>query len=600
MPRLDIGRVPWSRQGSFMTLSTLVRQVDHPGRDGLVEPGLYLFDVSGTRLFGAWNGIFRLQGLAAGSPVEPVVVSATPARLELDCGGQQVEATWDGPDRLRLRGRGGGLRLTQSVTDPLGSAIAFPRSERAWHLIMGEHPHYVASCLAGTIEVEAPRVRTGPSTAPDVKVIDIRPDVDGRFELMLTQYETGYAEPRDIRPFDACVADTTAAYAGWLEMLPAAIDGAEDARALAAYLMWSCLVGPRGLLERPTMLMSKNWMFATWSWDHCFNAQGLALADGDGQLAWDQLMSVFDRQDPLGALPDIIHDHGVLYGWVKPPVHGWTVRTLDRAGLLTNGRLEEIYPRLERWTEWWLEYRDQDGDGLCEYHHGNDGMDNATVFDIGLPVTAPDLAALLILQMDVLADLARRRGDDGRSRAWRDRADAMLERLIERLWDGRRFIVPRVPDGHRTEDSRSVVPYLPMILGQRLPDTVRRTLVESFRDSGLVTPHGPATEAPDGPLYQADGYWRGPIWAPVTALVVDGLTACGEKALADELARGFVDTCRRSGFAENFEATTGRPLRDTGYTWSAATFLVLADRTRRGEDPFIARGRERAAAGLEP
>jgi hypothetical protein len=30
------------------------------------------------------------------------------------------------------------------------------------------------------------------------------------------------------------------------------------------------------------------------------------------------------------------------------------------------------------------------------------------------------------------------------------------------------------------------------------------------------------------------------------------------------------------GFAENYEATSGRPLRDRGYSWSAAVFLRIA------------------------
>jgi glycogen debranching enzyme len=224
-------------------------------------------------------------------------------------------------------------------------------------------------------------------------------------------------------------------------------------------------------------------------------------------------------------------------------------------------------------------------------------MDNATVFDVGLPLVAPDLAAFLIVQMDVLSELAARLDDPDASDRWSRQADDMLARLIGGLWDGQRFHARRLPDALETDDSESVVPFLPMILGQRLPLEIRRRLVVALRDSGLITPHGVATEAPAGPLYQADGYWRGPIWAPITALVVDGLAACGEAELADELARRFVEMCRRSGFAENFEATTGRPLRDTGYTWTAETFFVMADRSRRGEDPFAARGRERSQTG---
>ncbi len=36
------------------------------------------------------------------------------------------------------------------------------------------------------------------------------------------------------------------------------------------------------------------------------------------------------------------------------------------------------------------------------------------------------------------------------------------------------------------------------------------------------------------------------------------------------------DTCAVSGFAENFNAVTGDPLRDPAYTWTSSVFLTLA------------------------
>lgn len=117
-----------------------------------------------------------------------------------------------------------------------------------------------------------------------------------------------------------------------------------------------------------------------------------------------------------------------------------------------------------------------------------------------------------------------------------------------------------------------------MILGERLPADIRERLVRSFRESDHLTEFGPATESPSSPLFERDGYWRGPIWGPTSLLVADGLEACGEHGLAVEVARRFAETCRRSGFAENFDALDGRPLRDPTHTWTASAFLVLASR----------------------
>jgi glycogen debranching enzyme len=73
----------------------------------------------------------------------------------------------------------------------------------------------------------------------------------------------------------------------------------------------------------------------------------------------------------------------------------------------------------------------------------------------------------------------------------------------------------------------------------------------------------------------ADGYWRGPIWAPSTLLLVEGLASCGEHDLARDLAQRFCELAPRSGFAENYDALTGDGLRDRAYTWTASVFLIL-------------------------
>jgi hypothetical protein len=564
-----------------MTLTTLVRVSDHPGLDLAMPPGVYLHDLSGRRFWGH-NAVFRVEGLVDGVPQRLRVRSATPSLLVLHAGDGVIEATWDGPDAIRFRGRGIGLRLTQVLTDPLGSALAFPRSKRSWRLQMGGDAHFVATVLDGELRVTAPRSRTGDASAEaieaDVKVVDVHPGPAGSFDLELTQYESGYADPPGERPaFDACVARTGDHFVSWLDRQPPAPVDLADARALAAYITWSCILGPRGGLARPSLFSSKNWMYSCWSWDQPYSAQ--ALAHGLPDLAWDQVMTHFDLQHPDGGLPDLINDNGHLFGFAKPPNHGWGLRKLAAHGVVTDARLAELYPKLARATEWWLRYRDDDGDGLCEYFHGNDsGWDNATAFDMGFPVEGPDLASFLVIQMDVLADAAGRLGRPDEAEAWRQRADCMLDLMMEHLWDGEGFRVLRAGDHVSNPASRSLIAYLPMILGDRLPADVRTKLVRGFRDSDLLTEFGPATESPSSPLFARDGYWRGPIWGPTTLLIADGLEACGDRALAVEVARRFAETCRRSGFAENFDALSGQPLRDPTHTWTASSFLVLATR----------------------
>lgn len=133
---------------------------------------------------------------------------------------------------------------------------------------------------------------------------------------------------------------------------------------------------------------------------------------------------------------------------------------------------------------------------------------------------------------------------------------------------------------HRVQaDAQSLYPFMPLMLGRRLPQEIAAKLIAGLKEEGrFLTPYGLATEALSSPYYQDDGYWRGPIWAPPMALIIEGLADLGERAFARELARRFCDCVCRSGFAENFDARTGAPLRDPAYTWTSSVFLLLAHR----------------------
>ncbi|MDF3142831.1 MULTISPECIES: hypothetical protein [unclassified Streptomyces] len=51
----------------------------------------------------------------------------------------------------------------------------------------------------------------------------------------------------------------------------------------------------------------------------------------------------------------------------------------------------------------------------------------------------------------------------------------------------------------------------------------------------------------------------------------------GHHSLADEISARFRTLCETHGFAENFDALTGTGLRDRAYTWTASSYLLLAE-----------------------
>jgi len=559
----DLAQMPFSRYGSYIAVSHAAQHKDPP-------PGLFLRTVHGrTRP----SEVFRLEVTVAGKPV-PIRELASPDVLRLEAEGATVELAIPEPKVLRIRGRGAGLRLT--VVETGACSVAFRRSDgRAEINTWPQRLKWMLTALAGDLRLEAPWRRSG---CPRVAAEFVPDAATGGFEAAIEEFQSAWLPREYPESFDAGRKRTAEEFERYRARMPAAPADLAAARDLAAYVTWSSVVEPAGHYTRPAMLMSKNWMSQVWSWDHCFNA--LALASADPLLAWDQMMLLFDHQDATGAIPDSVNDQAIVWNYSKPPIHGWTLsRLMRRPEFRDPARLREIYEPLVRWTEWFFAHRDDDGDGIPDYRHGNDsGWDNATPFDVGVPLEGPDLSAYLVLQMEALAQAADLLGRTGEGRRWQARARDLLGRLLAHSWRDGAFVALRSGDHARAEAGDSLFEFLPIILGPRLPKEVHRGLAAGLAQEGrFLTPHGLATESPRSPLYESDGYWRGPIWAPSTMLVADGLASGGEGALAREVSARFCRLCARSGFAENFDALSGAGLRDRAYTWTASAFLVLAE-----------------------
>lgn len=349
-----------------------------------------------------------------------------------------------------------------------------------------------------------------------------------------------------------------------------------DTSVLANYINWSCVVEPKGFLTRDTMLASKNWMCSIWGWDHCFNA--MAIVRQDPKLAWDQMMVIFDKQDEFGCLPDSLNHCSYQYCFNKPPIHGWALNwMMERTDFIDDEKLKEIYDPLCRWTEWWFKYRDNDGNGIPEYHNGNDsGWDNSTVFYEGVPMEAPDLCTYLILQIETLSKIAYKLNKKDDSDSWKFKSQELLKKMLEVLWDGDGFRA-RLSEENKLVKSKSLLLYVPLLLEERLPKYIRDILVRKLKDEKtFYTAYGLASESLNSDLYEEDGYWRGPVWAPPTLIFSEALRNIGEIEFSREIAEKYCNMVNKSGMSENFSSLTGKPLRDPTITWTSCIFTILA------------------------
>jgi putative isomerase len=152
------------------------------------------------------------------------------------------------------------------------------------------------------------------------------------------------------------------------------------------------------------------------------------------------------------------------------------------------------------------------------------------------------------LQMDTLAEIAGKPRKDADKQKWQSRSNELLKQMLTMLWKGVHFIRIRSLDGVQT-DSQSLLLYLPIILGKRLPSDVRNKLVQRLTEEGrFLTPHGFATEALTSKFYTPNGHWRGPIWAPSTMLLAEGLDSAGEYSLARKCAKTSAEWLSRAAW----------------------------------------------------
>lgn len=575
---IDFSVTPYSRAGSWISISRLGEA------HGIRPEGLY---IRTNREVFSYAPLFRVELLKGTEPV-PFTERLMPGALRLESApGEWAEFSFERSGAVRFRSESLGCRLT---TGHPGSGIgiafqAFPTLWRfTWRGACRENCFFHLQRLSGRCEFDT----RWDGMASRGSVWSVEP-AGGAAEFVLADSALEPQE-REFDSFEACVEDSEREFAAFRAAFPQ-LEAFTRERFLALYLNWSTQVAPTGLYKRRCMLVSKNKMNGMWSWDHCFNS--LAMAAAQPQLAFDQFMAMFDYQDEQGAIPDLLTPNLMIRVHVKPPVHGWIFSLMRRANREFFRRREitlQIYDVLSRWSHFWTEFRDYPGLGLPFYSHGKDtGWDNATIFLNPLPLASPELAAYLVLQMELLGELAAELGRKSESRYWNESAAQLLDRMLKLMWDGKTFHAVSASGEMLPQQGDCLIVYMPLLLGKRLPETVRAALREGMLRPGgrFRTEFGLASESVSSPRYEPAGYWRGPIWAPSTFIAATGLAGCGDENGARLLAADYCRLCSMHGFHENFNALTGAGNDDKTLSWSASVFLILSEALQTGKLPAL-------------
>jgi putative isomerase len=436
---------------------------------------------------------------------------------------------------------------------------------------------------------------------------EVTPQPDGYFEVfvvsdggpaaaMLLNISPRLGYNRSIPPAAEVFQAAAQRWHNWFAAVPAVLERYRRQYYYAWWVLRAGLISTRYYMTREGMTPSKIYYVGVWQWDAFFHA--LAYRHVDTKLAEDQIRLVLDHQREDGMIPDAVHDEGIITHLTapveadvtKPPLAAWTaLKLFEKSG--HRDFLDEIYEPLVRWTRWWFEYNDDDGDGLCQYNHPfSSGLDDSPLWDEGMPVVSPDLNTYLVWQQEALAGIARIIGETADVPRWQEQAARTLQRMRERMWDdeaGLFWALRRTPDGGEVP-VRVVTPFslYPLWTG-RLPPAITRRLLARLTDPELFWTRYPIpTVARNDPRYDPNQMWRGPTWVNINYLFCEGLERAGQSALAQELRQRTLDLImQHDDIYEYYHPETGMhpPKAAPIFGWTSAVFIDMAIQASRRE-----------------
>ena len=315
-------------------------------------------------------------------------------------------------------------------------------------------------------------------------------------------------------------------------------------------------------------------------WQMCQNA--VALHD-NMDVTIELLLNMIDQAGPEGQFPDFYDDMRAIFQLTKPPLQGWALKWImqyhDLSAEVPRDKLEYMYHGYSRWADWFMKYRDDDHDGIPQYEHGDEaGCDDNTIF-IDQPIMeCPDLCAYLGLLFEALGDIAKMLGkSSAEAEDWYRRSREIIQKMLDAFWNGERFVA--LTNGtHEVVASDSILYYVPIILGKRLPQQVIDKMAQDLSVEGdWLTQYGLASEKLSSPEFRITGMSKGMVIPPTNMTIVTGLYDAGKQELAKKIAMRYCNAIRDGGISMMINPLGGMRGMSFSGSWPACAYITLAN-----------------------
>jgi hypothetical protein len=265
-----------------------------------------------------------------------------------------------------------------------------------------------------------------------------------------------------------------------------------------------------------------------------------ALAFNDADARRELLKNTLRLADIDGMLPAYTTDGQVQFGYSIAPVYAVALRETESL---------ELTRALVKNAGWWRRQRVSNGFSVPAYAYPREaGIDAGFSFDDYGAALSPDLLSYLVL---LYSSIAENTGDQ----MWAVSAEQTLQVLLGELADDSGFVAKGVLS-RKTEHISGILPYVPLILGGRLPSNLTDKLADRI---------------------EKDDFWQIEKDIPAVALLVYGLLASGRRAAAQRVGDWYVSRVKLCGFVNNAGD-------EFASTWAAASYLYIVSALGSKED----------------
>lgn len=572
--RYDLTRIPFTTSGAIITV---YQAVD--------DKALYISIARCDEVVQDRPKLIRLTPIFEGKEL-PFIYYCDEATLTIETKQGTAELTFDGAEILRVRVCGVGLRFYIRPNMHEGGYERCPGAVEVAFSFVGK---LLFKSISGAFEHNASW--DFKKVCPFPFDIDVLPGIDGCGEAAIHEYFSNGDALKHYRPFDEVRAEGLAAFEAFYKNYPLVAPVFREMARIAAWIIWTTRVGPRGFIKKPLIYMHKLFFVRGFGWHHGFHS--MAMKENT-RAAWEHMIAFFEYQNEKGGIPDNISDVG-QESWLstKPPIFGFsTLYILDNFDIsqLTAEDYADWYQKLVKYYDWWYVYHDHGKWGFPAYYHVDEsGYDEATLFNRGLPLQSPDLLAYMVLLCEALSRLAELLGKATEATQWLAESKRALDYLVNTLWDGEQFLAKVLPTGELYKCG-SIAQLQPVMLGSRLPEKILSKLAQRLTDeSEYLTDFGVSSENLQSDLLVLRSFTRGPVVAPTQALIIAGLNEGGESAAAEKIAVRYINALMSEGLALGIhsyrvEPTTGNQITkdlspmSVGFPftpWVASIFLFL-------------------------